>query len=201
MLFNKQKLTFCKLFGSIRDRDEFKEFIKIYSDESFRRNFVSAVVGSGGEIQVISEKHLNPLYLYTSWFILNLFFIRPFLLLTYVPLLSFSWTQCLFRHMVKPLQGLRGRGAPPHQRRLGWRPHSFWRSSRGSWKVRGSYCPIFLIVFLSCQHPVDRFRQVTSCCDDCHFPPLLAFILLYILCRGCSSATSLHPLSLLSPSR
>ena len=29
MLFNKQKLTFCKLFGSIRDRDEFKEFIKI----------------------------------------------------------------------------------------------------------------------------------------------------------------------------
>ena len=26
----------------------------------------------------ISEKHLNLLYLYTSWFILNLFFIRPF---------------------------------------------------------------------------------------------------------------------------
>jgi len=56
-------------------------------------------------------------------------------------------------------------------RRLGWRPHSFWRSSKGSWKVRGSYCPIFLIVFLSCQHPVDRFRQVTSCCNDCHFFP------------------------------
>jgi len=52
---------------------------------------------------------------------------------------------------------------------LGWRSHSFWRSSKGSWNVRGSYCFIFLIVFLPCQHPVDRFCHVTSCCNDCHF--------------------------------